>query len=114
MSKYNVGDFVWFVPNNGTGFFSPKEKIKSIIIDNENKNMATRQYIIKFIDCNDVVPSMQIEDGIGCFANENMLKPFTNLASHKSNVCGCGKPVKPSDDGECYDCWNKKHQAMFR
>ena len=34
-------------------------------------------------------------------------------AQDKNNICSCGKECKPSDNGECYDCWNRKHCAKF-
>lgn len=39
-----------------------------------------------------------------------------NIPAEQSldQVCSCGKECKPTDEGECYDCWNKKHMEKFR
>lgn len=35
---------------------------------------------------------------------------YISLKIDLSTKCACGKECKPTDNGECYDCWNKKHQ----
>lgn len=35
------------------------------------------------------------------------------IENKTTNICSCGKECKPSDNGECYDCWNRKHCAKF-
>lgn len=38
---------------------------------------------------------------------------INNLSKINNHLCACGKECKPTDNGECYDCWNKKHLARF-
>ncbi len=80
------------------------------------------EYIIQFIETYSVYPCMKVNNGYGCYANEHMLEPVSSIEATDSLrdssatdnlVCDCGKSIKPTDDGVCYDCWNKKHIAKF-
>lgn len=44
------------------------------------------------------------------YFSPGVLKLISNLIPIK---CACGKECKPTDNDECYDCWNKKHQLKF-
>jgi len=44
----------------------------------------------------------------------NMCKAIYLIDKNEDiNKCSCGKICKPADNGECYDCWNKKHLIKF-
>ena len=98
----------FIVPMND-GKFGPSNCFKGNQNKFSDKTIAWIEFTLSSLYNNEKIDE--------CYIIPSYLASLSTSTSptHKTNanICSCGKQCKPSDNGECYDCWNKKHCTSY-